>query len=220
MDIIECIKMRKSIRGFKPEMPPRDVILECLEAAAWAPNPTSQQAWQFIVLTGASLKKVCGVIEKHFAAAAASIATQPCPHLSAEIEETLKKRKQESMASMMSFLEDKQVDMQAVGSGNFHFHGAPAGIVFGAYASRNQHYFKAAVAAMENFMLAAVARGLGTCWMNAVSICQDAIKEALDLSRDLILVDGIAVGYPDAGAPLNRVPRGRLPIGDVTEWLD
>ena len=55
--------------------------------------------------------------------------------------------------------------------------------------------------------------------MNAVSICQDYIKEALKLSPELILVDGVAVGYPVADAPLNRIPRHRLPVEEVTVFL-
>ena len=33
MDILEIIKERKSIRCYKPDLPPRKLILECLEAA-------------------------------------------------------------------------------------------------------------------------------------------------------------------------------------------
>ncbi len=220
MNVIEIIRQRKSIRHFTTEVPPREVIRECLEAASWAPNPTSQQPWKFIVLTGATLKTVCRVIEDHFAEASAAMAAQPAPLVSPDIEETLKQRKQQTMAAMLSFLKDKDVDMQTLGSGNFNFHGAPVGILFAVYPSRNHHYFKAAVAAMENFMLAAAARGLGTCWMNAVSICQDYIKEALGLSSELMLVDGTAVGYPAMNSPLNQIPRSRLPIEQVTEWRE
>ena len=56
--------------------------------------------------------------------------------------------------------------------------------------------------------------------MNAVSICQDAIKAALGLEQELILVDGLALGYPDQAAPVNRIPRQRLPLDAVTMWLD
>jgi len=72
---------------------------------------------------------------------------------------------------------------------------------------------------MQTFLLAATARGLGTCWMNAVSICQEYIKEALNLSPELILVDGVAVGYPFADSPLNQIPRHRLPVEEVTVFL-
>ena len=55
MDSMDLMKKRKSIRHYKPELPPQQMILDCLEAAAWAPNPTSQQPWKFIVLTGSTL---------------------------------------------------------------------------------------------------------------------------------------------------------------------
>jgi nitroreductase len=72
---------------------------------------------------------------------------------------------------------------------------------------------------MENFMLAATAMELGTCWTNAVSICQESIKKALDLSDEIVLVDGVALGYPEENSPVNTLDRKRLPINQLTEWL-
>ena len=163
MDLIELIKERKSIRHFSTEIPTRDVILECLEAASWAPNPTSQQPWKFIVLTGDTLKTVCQVIEENYGAASAEKAEQPEPALSEDIAKTFKNRKDKSFNEMLSFLKEKEVDLQAVGMGNFNFHNAPMGIVFATYPWKDQNFLKATVAAMENFLLAAAARGLGTC---------------------------------------------------------
>jgi nitroreductase len=219
MDMLTLIKERKSIRSFSTEPPPRGTILECLEAASWAPNPTSQQPWQFIVLTGDALKTACRVIEENFSAAAATMATVPVPDLSASVAGILKERKDRSFGEMLAFLKDKNVDMKAIGRGNFIFHNAPMGILFATYPCKDQNFLKSTIAAMQTFLLAATARGLGTCWMNAVSICQEYIKEALKLSPELILVDGVAVGYPAADAPLNRIPRHRLPVEEVTIFL-
>ena len=120
---------------------------------------------------------------------------------------------------MITTLKEKGFDMQAVGSGNFAFHHAPVGIIFATYPWKDQNFFKSTVAALTQFLLAATERGLGTCWMNAVSICQEPIKKALNLPPELILVDGVALGYPVDDSPLNNLPRERLPINDVTEWL-
>ena len=219
MDLIELIKKRRSIRHFKPEQPAREVILECLEAATWAPNPTSQQPWKLIVLTGDKLKEVIKVIEENFAEAFQKKEEQPSPPISEDVANTLKARKDKAFQQMISILKEKGVDMQAVGSGNFNFHHAPVGIIFATYPWKDQNFFKSTIAAMENFLLAATAKGLGTCWMNAVSICQGTIKKALNLPPELILVDGIAVGYPVENSPLNQLPRERLPIKEVTDWL-
>ncbi len=220
MNVSEACRQRKSIRAFTEKVPERSVILQCLEAACWAPNPTSQQPWKFIVLAGTSLQAVCAAIEESFAGAQAGRAQQKAPALSDEIAALLDARKQENFNEMIAYLKQHRVDMQAIGQGNFNFHRAPMAIIFGTYPCRDQNYLKSTVAAMENFMLAAAAQGLGTCWANAVSICQDAVKQRLDLHPDLILVDGIAVGYPQKEAALNSVPRHRLPVDEVTSWLD
>lgn len=218
MDILKCIKERKSIRHFKPDVPSSEVIIACLEAASWAPNPTSQQPWKFIVLTGPSLKKICQVIEDNYATAAARKAEREVSIEEKGMVKMLLERKDHSFKEMLAFLQAEGVDMQSIGAGNFAFHNAPMGILFATYTCKDDNYFKSTIAAMENFMLAATAHGLGTCWMNTVSICQESIKESLGLSGEVILVDGVAVGYPQEGSALNRIPRNRLPIEEITEW--
>jgi nitroreductase len=200
MDLVGLIKERRSIRQFTSEGPPREVIRECLEAASWAPNPTSQQPWKFIVLQGDKLKEVAGVIRENFA-------------------EAFEKKEKIAPPPLRSTLQEKGVDMQSLGEGNFTFHGAPVGVIFATYPWKDQNFLKSTVAAVENFLLAASAKGLGTCWMNAISICQDSIKKALDLPQELVLVDGVAVGYPAKDSPVNQLPRERLPVDAVTEWL-
>jgi nitroreductase len=219
MDTLDCIKARKSIRHFAPDEPPRAVLLDCLEAAAWAPNPTTQQPWTFIVLTGNTLKKVSRVIEHNFALAQQHKEARVVSEINAATHALLEGRKSRSFGEMITFLKANGVDMQSLGHGNFCFHNAPVGIIFATYPCKDQNFYKATVAAMENFLIAATAKGLGTCWMNAVSICQEYIKEALKLPAELIVVDGVAVGYAVPDSPLNRVPRSRLPVDDVTLWL-
>jgi nitroreductase len=219
MDMIELIKKRKSTRHFKTEEPPKELLLTCLEAAAWAPNPTSQQPWKFIVLTGDKLKEVTTVIEDCFADAFKKKEALPSPSLSEGFAKTLQDRKDKAFQEMISHLKEKGVDMQAVGSGNLTFHGAPVGIIFATYPCKDNNFFKSTVAAMENFLLAATAQGLGTCWMNAVSICEDEIKKVLTLSPELLLVDGVALGFPVEDSPLNQLPRNRLPVEEVTDWF-
>jgi nitroreductase len=219
MNTLDCIKFRKSIRAFSPAVPDRDVIEQCLEAAVWAPNPTSRQPWRFYVFTGRSLERLRTVVLENFESAAASMAELPAPEVSGDITTMLESRKKKNFNEMILYLKEKNVDVQTLGKGNLTFHGAPAAVIFGVYPSRDHNYFKSAVAAMENFILAATDLGLGTCWANAVSICSDAIKEIFGLHPDLRLVDGVALGYP-AESPVNTVPRTRLPLDEVTDWFD
>ena len=49
------VQERRSVRGFRDEPVPREVIEEIIEIAAGAPSSMNTQPWHFHVLTGAPL---------------------------------------------------------------------------------------------------------------------------------------------------------------------
>ena len=50
--INEIIESRRSIRKFKPDPIPMDIIERIMESAIWAPSAMNRQVWKFFVLTG------------------------------------------------------------------------------------------------------------------------------------------------------------------------
>ena len=52
MDAIECIKKRMSIRAFKPEEVPKDLLMEVFNIAKWSPSYKNSQPWEAIILSG------------------------------------------------------------------------------------------------------------------------------------------------------------------------
>ncbi|UCD33198.1 MAG: nitroreductase family protein [Desulfobacterales bacterium] len=51
METLEAIHTRRSIRKFKPQPVPKDLIHDILAAAMTAPSAGNQQPWQFVVIT-------------------------------------------------------------------------------------------------------------------------------------------------------------------------
>ncbi|MEN2995147.1 MAG: nitroreductase family protein [Thermodesulfovibrio sp.] len=49
-DIFEVIKTRRSIRKYKEEKPPEELIKRCIEAALYAPSARNSQPWYFIIV--------------------------------------------------------------------------------------------------------------------------------------------------------------------------
>ncbi|MCS7203721.1 MAG: nitroreductase family protein [Thermodesulfovibrio sp.] len=49
-DIFDIIKTRRSIRKYKKEVPPEDMIKRCIEAALYAPSAKNSQPWYFIIV--------------------------------------------------------------------------------------------------------------------------------------------------------------------------
>jgi coenzyme F420-0:L-glutamate ligase/coenzyme F420-1:gamma-L-glutamate ligase len=65
-------------------------------------------------------------------------------------------------------------------------------------------------AALQNLMLAAHARGLGSFWISAPLFCPEAVREALDLPQEYVAQALVALGYPDPAAPLPSRPEPDL----------
>lgn len=49
-DIFDLIKTRRSIRKYKKEIPPEELIKRCIEAALYAPSARNSQPWYFIIV--------------------------------------------------------------------------------------------------------------------------------------------------------------------------
>lgn len=48
-NLMEVIKSRRSTRAFKSELPPKDQIMQIVEAAEWAPSGMGKYLWHFTV---------------------------------------------------------------------------------------------------------------------------------------------------------------------------
>lgn len=57
MDAIHCIKTRRSVRNFKPDKIPDDILGKILEAATWAPSSGNLQNWEFVVARSPEIKE-------------------------------------------------------------------------------------------------------------------------------------------------------------------
>jgi nitroreductase len=58
MELITAIKGRRSIRRFRDELVPIELIREVIEAGTWAPSAKNGQQWRFTVLTGFAKKRL------------------------------------------------------------------------------------------------------------------------------------------------------------------
>ena len=56
LDVIDCIKHRRSIRSFLPNPVPRDMIEKVIQAAIWAPSAGNWQSWHFVIVLREELR--------------------------------------------------------------------------------------------------------------------------------------------------------------------
>ncbi|MDZ7840575.1 MAG: nitroreductase [Gammaproteobacteria bacterium] len=54
----EVIRDRRTINFFKPDVPPREVVLEAIDLARWAPNHHLTEPWRFYLLSDAIKQQI------------------------------------------------------------------------------------------------------------------------------------------------------------------
>jgi nitroreductase len=65
MDLLEAIRTRRSIRKYKKEPVPEEMLKQVLEAGRWAPSANNSQPWNFIVLRDEKLRKKIAEVTKY-----------------------------------------------------------------------------------------------------------------------------------------------------------
>ena len=61
LDVFEAIKSRRSIRAFTREDVSEKEVKRLIEAARWAPSAGNIQPWEFVIVTGAEMKRKLSV---------------------------------------------------------------------------------------------------------------------------------------------------------------
>lgn len=79
---------------------------------------------------------------------------------------------------------------------NYEFFGAPVELFIFTHKTLGKFSASDAGLFMENLMLGAHARGLGTCAQGAVAVWEDAVRNEFEISDQYSLLCGMAVGYP------------------------
>jgi len=220
MNTIECIKSRMSIRGFKPEPVPKDLLMEVINSAQWSPSYKNTQPWELIVLSGAKKealsKMLVDVLEK---------GTKPCPDIpepvswpdaeGGRIADLMKKRAEVSGIN----LNDPDV-LKKAKKANFRFYGAPHALYLYQDASLTPWSLFDLGLFAQSLMLAAHDRGLGTVPQAFATDYAQDIKNFLGIPATKRLVLGISIGYPDPESPANAFRTDRVGIEEIVKWME
>lgn len=220
MNIVEAVKFRKSIRGFRPEPVPKEVLTEVLDIAIWAPSGVNCQSWEFVVLTGEALRALGEANKEQF-----SMKVEPYPILAnPRLNEPYHRRRVELAELLYGALditrEDKDKRQDWVMK-DMTFFDAPAAILVCSdeEAPEPRSTFEAGVIT-QTIALVALHYNLGTCMMVAPVFYPDIVKKVVQLPESKRVYIGIAIGYPDWEHPANKIQTSRDPLSTFTFWRD
>jgi nitroreductase len=220
MDAIECIRTRMSIRKFKPDPVPMEVLLKVIDAAQWSPSYKNSQPWEVIIISGrkkeALSRHLEDLLEKN---------TPPCPDLpdpqswppiiDARIAALVKKRFELSGVDLNSPEVRKKSKLA-----NFNFYRAPHGIFLFQDSSLSPWSVFDMGLFAQSLMLAAHAYGLGTVPQAFLTDYAQQVKTFLEIPASKRLVLGISIGYPDREAPINKFRPDRVSTDEIVRVIE
>jgi nitroreductase len=219
MEVIEAIRSRRSIRAFKPDPVPREVLEELLETCRWAPSPRDMQTWELAVLGGKVMEEIkARLTEKVKAKEEPNLDITPVEPPEPYLQRAIELRDAVDAHQFPPGTEnlDEKRDEYWIRGGRFH--DAPNGIIL--YTERVLYpyvIFDLGIMA-QTICLAAPAYGLGTCIMRRPINWPDILREVLGIPKSKVIVMSIAIGYPAPEALVNSYPRTRVPLDVFTSW--
>lgn len=186
LTVVEAIEKRRSVRKFKPDPVPDELINQMLEAARLAPSNGNRQPWRFQIVTDSILKErlfnEASFGAKHLLEAPVIIVCG---------------------SELLTFVKGHEL-------------APPGSEYFGADSEDwedikqflpDAHLYTGI--AVEHMVLAGTALGLGTCWLQRIRYGQ--VAKILGWPRHIVVLTLLLVGYPDEDPP----PRPRLPLEDI-----
>jgi nitroreductase len=221
MDVIEAVKKRKSIRGYKPDPVPKEVLEQILELASHAPSAMNTQPWEFIVLTGEILENVR---QRNVELLNSGAPPNPEHVVTSWPRESIYRQRQVNLAKQLFQLmdiprEDREKRAKWLERG-FRYFDAPAAIILSTDRCLSESGPLLDIGALiQTICLTALYFGLGTCIEDQGTMYPEVLRKYVHIPESKRIIVAIAIGYPDWDFPANKVESEREPIKNVTTWL-
>lgn len=220
MDAIECIKTRMSIRKFRPDPVPRDILMEVINTAIWSPSYKNSQPWETVIISGEKKEKLSNLLIELL-----EKGTEPDPDIPEplswppEIDKRIKehiKRRSEKTGIDLSDPDLRKKSKTA----NFRFYGAPHAIFFFQDSSLSMWSMLDMGLFVQSIMLAAHAKGIGTVPQAFLTDYSADVKKFLGMQESKRLVLGMSIGYPDLTDRANTYRSRRAELADIVKWVE
>ncbi len=192
MDVSEAIYNRRSIRKFKKDEVPQELLKKLLEAATLAPSGKNKQPWRFYVVQGEKRAEMIRAMQMGMDrltkiginTGSAKYTLRIMENAPVTIFVFNPTSKHPLLERNTAEIYGDVVDIQSIG------------------------------AAIQNMLLTAVDLGLGTLWICDIFFGYEELCEWLDEKGQMIAA--VSVGYPDTSPPARR----RKPVERVAEFLE
>ncbi|MFH0736876.1 MAG: nitroreductase family protein [bacterium] len=208
MELKEVIERRMSVRNFKDEEVPLEVLRKIAKAGGMAPSINNSQPWKFVAITNQEL------LTKMADAVSLKIKTLFTKKLDFEAEHVRKK---------VEWFSTFFVDVPAVIAVVAEPYKAEADDVLAEVLTheelnelRNHPNLQTIGASVENMLLTAVDLGFGGCWLTGPLVAKKELEQLLNISAPNYLACLVAIGRPND----NTSSKKKKSIIDIFEVIN
>lgn len=221
MEFDEVIMGRRSIRGYKPDPVPKELIREIVALANRTPTSMNTQPWHLHVVTGEPLDRIReGNTERNLAGVAPSREIRLHGAYQGVHRERQKAIAGQLFEAMDIEWSDKARRQDWVLRG-FRQFDAPVSIVvtFDKDLDDNDIAIFDCGAVVTSLVNAAWSRGLGAV-INGQGIMQSpVVREHARIPDDEVIMSCVAMGFPADDFPANEVVSTRRPVDEAVSFV-
>lgn len=217
MDVSQAVFSRRSIRAFTKKSIDNKIISKLLEQSARAANGGNLQPWRVFVLNHESMENFLNFQAAWDKPEVPGYDIYP-PNLK-EPYRTSRYQLGEQMYALLGIERDNKDARIAQVMKNFEFFGAPAAIFCFVDRQMGPPQWSDLGMFLQTFMLLAQAEGIDTCAQEAWAMKNDSVSEFVGSHEDEMLFCGVAIGYRDKNALINKLQSERRPIDEWAKFL-
>ena len=221
MNVIDAIRNRKSTRAFLSREVNEAQLRELLETARWSPSGGNCQPWQLYALTGGGMNRFREAFKAEMAANPRGDRTE-FPIYPEGLKEPYRTRRYVCGEALYASIDIPRED----GAGrmrqllrNYDFFGAPAALFFTIDRQMGPGQWAHLGMLMQSVALAAEAMGLATCMQEAWLTRHTFLRGFFEVPDTLQIYAGMAIGYADEAAPINRWRTERASVDDLVTFV-
>ena len=217
MEVSEAVNSRQSIRAFTDQEVSDELIQRLLEKSARAASGGNLQPWKIFVINNETMINFLKFQEDWTDPETPAYDIYP-----ENLSEPYKTSRYEVGAEMYSILDidrdDKEGRFKQMLE-NFKFFGAPSAFFCFVDRQMGRPQWSDLGMFLQNFMLLAKEAGLDTCPQEAWAIKQESVTAFVKAPDELMLFCGMAIGYKDDKAKINKLRTQRRPFEDWATFV-
>jgi len=221
MSYDEVVMGRRSIRGFKPDPVPLELIKEILTMAMRSPSSMNTQPWNFTVVTGEPLNLIrAGNTERNMAGVPHSREFRTGTAFEGVHRERQIGVAKQLFSAMGIARDDAPARLDWVLRG-FRQFDAPVCVIitYDKTLSGSDDTPFDCGAVSTALVNAAWSRGLGAV-INSQGIMQSpVVREHAGIADDQVIMKAIAIGWPDDSFPANAVVSERKSVDEAARFV-